>query len=238
MKILNIAGYQFVELSELTAWWETLLAFCQTNEIKGTIILSPEGINLNLAGIESNLHQLTDYLTSFPEFAQMQFKRSYSDNIPFKRLRVKIKRELTPVKQPGITLSYQPKYVSPKQLKAWLAEGKATLVDTRNQFEYQLGTFDNAIDLNMENFNEFPEAIKQLDPSLKKRPVVIFCTGGIRCEKAAPIMEQQGFSEVYQLHGGILDYFADCGDAHFHGSCFVFDQRVALNSNLQQCDQV
>lgn len=233
MDIVNIAGYRFVELTNLTTWWDQLRAFCEQAGLKGTITLSVEGININLAGNASQIEQFTTYLDTFSEFEGLKFKVSYSEKVPFRRLRVKIRQELIPVNQPRSTLSYQPKYVAPETLRDWLADGKVTMIDTRNEFEYQMGTFDGAVDMSLQNFRDFPEAAANLDNDLKEQPVVIFCTGGIRCEKAAPVMEQQGFKHVYQLEGGILEYFAACGDAHYHGTCFVFDNRVALNSELQ-----
>ena len=233
MRIVNVAGYRFVKLTNLTTWWEQLLSYGEQLHTKGTIILSSEGINVNLAGDDATIRQFTEYLTSFPELSGMQFKYSYSETIPFRRFRVKIKAELIPTDQPEITFSYQPKYLPPTQLCEWLATDSVTVIDTRNEFEYAIGTFDRAVNLHLTNFREFATAIQTLDAHLKEQPVVIFCTGGIRCEKAAPIMEQQGFQQVYQLEGGILNYFAECGTSYYHGKCFVFDDRIALNSRLQ-----
>jgi UPF0176 protein len=155
---------------------------------------------------------------------------------------VKIKREIIAFGVQGIAPGrYTSPRVSARQLKQWLDEGKPiTLLDTRNNFEVQTGSFDSAVAIGVEDFRDFPKAVSRLPASLKDRPVVSFCTGGIRCEKAAPYLEREGFSQVYQLEGGILKYFQDCGGAHFHGDCFVFDKRVALNpelnpSGLAQC---
>ena len=240
MSIVNIAGYKFIGLDESTLeeWRTQLLMFCQQRSLLGSITLSPEGINLNLAGELEAIDQAESFITSFSEFADLSFKRSFSETVPFRRLRIKFRAELTPTNRPGDAENFDAKYVLPKQFKQWMDDWKQnkkklTLIDTRNRFEKDIGTFDGAVDLDLVNFREFPEAIKQLDENLKKEPVVIFCTGGIRCEKAAPAMEAAGFEEVYQLHGGILDYFEECGDEHYDGSCFVFDHRETLDANLQ-----
>ena len=234
MQVVNIASYKFIALSELDEWREKLLAFCQANQILGTIILSEEGINLNLAARDTDISLFTHFLTQFDVFSDMRFKYSYSENVPFQHMKVKLKSELTPLEQPGISLNFKPKYIKPTRLAQLMKEKKVNLLDTRNRFEYALGTFDGAIDLNLTSFREFPAALAQLDDAAKKEPTVIFCTGGIRCEKAAPVMEAMGFEEVYQLEGGILDYFAECGqDQHYHGDCFVFDERIALDAKLQ-----
>ena len=157
MNIVNIAGYRFTGLTNITDWSQQLKSFCEQHLIRGTITLSAEGINLNLAGTLENIDAFTAYLCGFPEFSEMEFKRSYSETIPFRRLRVKLRNELIPVNQPGITFSFEPKYVTPTTLRDWIAEGKVTLIDTRNEFEYQIGTFDGAIDLHLTNFRDFPD---------------------------------------------------------------------------------
>lgn len=246
--IVNIAGYRFVTLERLAELKAEILAFCKAQQIKGTILLSHEGINVMLAGTEPAMQAFMHFLQAYPQFAGMEFKYSYCDEQPFQRTYVKLKKEIITMGQPEVEPAKHPApNVLPAQFKQWLDEGREVVViDTRNQYEYDVGTFKNALNLELEHFREFPEAIKQLDEEMKEKPVVVFCTGGIRCEKAAPYMLQQGFKEVYQLEGGILKYFEECGGAHYDGDCFVFDERVAVDSQLhptgailcKQCHQV
>ena len=161
-------------------------------------------------------------------------KQSFSAEVPFNRMLVKIKREIIAFEVPGVDPNqYTSRRLSPQQLKAWLDEGRRIcLLDTRNEFEVSVGTFKNAVALPVDDFRSFPAAAASLPEDFKDQTVVTFCTGGIRCEKAAPYLETEGFKHVYQLDGGILKYFAECGDAHFEGQCFVFDKRVALDPDL------
>jgi RluA family pseudouridine synthase len=159
---------------------------------------------------------------------------SVSERQPFNRMLVRIKREIIAFGVPGIApgLRTSPK-VAPQELKRWLDEGRPiTLLDTRNDYEVKLGTFKNALTLGLDHFRNFPAAVEDLPDDLKRRPLVMFCTGGIRCEKAGPYLEGIGFEQVFQLDGGILKYFDDCGSEHYDGECFVFDQRVGLDPNL------
>ncbi|GAB5405443.1 MAG: hypothetical protein Aurels2KO_36740 [Aureliella sp.] len=234
-QILNIAAYKFVELTDLDAMRSELKAVTDSLGLKGTILLSPEGINLFLAGKSPNVGRFLDSLRSWPQFADIETKDSYSDDQPFRRMLVRLKKEIIAFGVDGIEPA---KRTSPKlpakELKAWLDAGKKVrLLDTRNDYEFDLGTFRGAEKLDLDHFRDFPEAISQLPDDAKNEPLVMFCTGGIRCEKAGPLMEQAGFKEVYQLEGGILKYFEECGDAHYDGDCFVFDNRVALNANLE-----
>jgi len=169
-----------------------------------------------------------------PRFADLRFKRSVSAYQPFDRMLVKIKKEIITMRVPGVDPARQrAPVVAAKELKRWLDEGRdVVLLDARNAFEVDAGTFDNAVDLQLSSFGQFADAADRLDPSLKEKTIVTFCTGGIRCEKAAPVLIGKGFREVFQLDGGILQYFEECGAAHFKGRCFVFDQRVALDGNL------
>lgn len=240
--ISNINTYKFIPLDNLAELREELLAITQSLELKGTILLSPEGINVNLAGPPKSINTFISCFRQKPGFDDCHFKLSESDTIPFKKLLVKIKKEIITFHAPDIKPhEYTSPRISPSELKTWYEQGEDFVVlDTRNDFEVNFGTFKNAIHFNIKNFTEFQASIKQLDPTLKNKPIVTFCTGGVRCEKAAPLMEQEGFTEVYQLDGGILNYFEQCGDAFYKGDCFVFDERVALNaqnqpSSMQRC---
>ncbi len=162
-------------------------------------------------------------------FADLSFRESFSQSISFKRLKVKIKKEIITMNQPGIHPEQaRAPSISPQELKQWLDEKREViLLDTRNEFEVNYGSFNSAMHLGLKNFSEFPDAVKTLKCD---KPVVMFCTGGIRCEKAALSMFNQGFSEVYQLDGGILNYFSQVGQAHYQGGCFVFDDRVVVQA--------
>ena len=235
MSVINLAGYKFVSLDALNELKATLDRRCRELELKGTILLSFEGINIVLAGTEHATTQFQRLIQGDPRFAHLRFKRSRSAYQPFDHMRVKIKKEIITLRMADIDPSQdRAPAVASAELKRWLDEGReVVLLDTRNAFEVDAGTFDNALDLRLDSFGEFAEAADRLDPSLKDKTIVTFCTGGIRCEKAAPVLIAKGFRNVFQLDGGILQYFEECGDAHFKGRCFVFDQRVALDGNLQ-----
>ena len=237
-KTLNLAAYQFVTLAELRSLRARLLALCKSWDLKGTILLSHEGINLFVAGQPEKIHQLLAELRSWPGLTGLPVKFSETDHQPFRRMLVRLKKEIIAFGVEGINpaLRTSPK-LPPATLKQWLDEGRAiTLLDTRNDYEIKLGTFKNALPIGVEQFRDFPAAVGKLPAALKEQPIVMFCTGGIRCEKAGPFMEREGFKNVFQLEGGILKYFEECGGAHYDGECFVFDQRVGLDPNLQETE--
>ncbi len=232
---LNLAAYKFVALDDLHGRRKQLRRLATDLKLCGTILISPEGINLFIAGEEENAVHFLLQIRSETCFADLKVKKSWTDYQPFRRMLVKVKREIIAFGidsvRPEIRTS--PK-LSPEQLKAWLDEGKElTLLDTRNDYELELGTFDGAVDLQIHHFRDFPKAAEALPSETKEKPLVMFCTGGIRCEKAGPYLEQAGFKNVYQLDGGILNYFERCGGAHYDGDCFVFDHRVAVKPDLQ-----
>jgi UPF0176 protein len=233
--ILNIAAYKFTPMGELTELRRRLQTLCRELNLRGTILLSPEGINLFVAGQTPAVELLLADLRAEPELADLEEKRSWTDRQPFQRMLVKIKREIIPCGlesiQPAVHTSAK---LPAATLQQWLSDGKPlTLLDTRNDYEVQLGTFQGAQSLGIRHFRDFAEAVAQLPQETKQQPLVMFCTGGIRCEKAGPLMEQLGFDEVYQLEGGILKYFEECGGQHYQGDCFVFDQRVAVGPDLK-----
>lgn len=232
--VVNIAAYKFLPLHDLKSLRTRLQKLCAEAELKGSILLSPEGINLFVAGGEPQIDRLLAELRSWPGLADLQPKFSYTDHQPFRRMLVRIKKEIIAFGVPGIDPGRR---TSPKlaasQLKQWLDEGRPiTLLDTRNDYEIKLGTFKNALPIGVDHFRDFPEAVARLPEQLKEQTVVMFCTGGIRCEKAGPYMEQAGFKNILQLDGGILKYFEDVGGEHYQGECFVFDQRVGLDPKL------
>ena len=232
--IANIAAYKFVSLQDREVLRETLHQQCVRDGLKGTILLAPEGINLFIAGEKVAVEEFLALLHNDVRFADIEAKWSWSDFVPFKRLRVKLKNEIVTFRTPGIDPVAAPApTLSPAELKRWYDEGREfVIIDTRNDWEFQQGTFENAINPQLNNFCEFPKATPALE-ELKKKTVVTFCTGGIRCEKAAPLLQQQGFGDVYQLRGGILKYFEECGGAHWQGNCVVFDDRGAVDPQLR-----
>ncbi|MGB8339587.1 MAG: sulfurtransferase [Burkholderiales bacterium] len=236
MSIINIAAYKFVTLDDLPTLRETLKAQCLALNLRGTILIAPEGINMFLAGERANIEQFFIQLKSDLRLADLAAKESPSDEKPFNRMLVKIKKEIISMGMPEISPAIRrAPAIAPATLKQWLDEGReVVLVDTRNEYEIRLGTFHNALPIGVDTFRAFPRKAKQLDESLKNKTVVTFCTGGIRCEKAAPVLQNLGFKDVYQLDGGILKYFEVCGGAHYDGDCFVFDRRVALNPRLEE----
>ena len=238
LPIVNIAAYRFAPLQDMQALRAELLAFCNSQHLRGTILLSTEGINLFVAGEGAAVDSLLTRLRAIPGLEPLTAKYSYTATQPFRRMLVRIKREIIAFGVPGIDPSQRtsPK-ISPLQLKQWLDEGrKLTLLDTRNDYEVKLGTFENALPAGVGHFRDFPAAVAKLPEELKDETIVMFCTGGIRCEKAGPYMESQGFRNVLQLDGGILKYFEECGGAHYKGDCFVFDQRVGVDPSLHVSD--
>ncbi len=238
--IVNITAYRFVDLTDhwIRDVRKVLRERCEPLDLRGTIVLSPEGINLFVSGKAEAVADIQNVLSSFTPFGDMQYKVSYSAEHSFRRMLVKIKKQIIPFGLSHIRPADNPApRVQPFTLKKWLDEKRdVVLIDTRNDYEVELGTFEAAIDLNIRSFRSFPKAVSQLDDKLKQRPVVTFCTGGIRCEKAAPALKQLGFRRVYQLDGGILNYFEKCGGEHWDGECFVFDSRVALDPELEETD--
>jgi RluA family pseudouridine synthase len=234
--VTNIAAYKFATLSDLKTLRERLLGLCREWKLKGTILLSTEGINLFVAGDGKSIEKLMAELHSISGLEDLAPKYSENDHQPFSRMLVRIKKEIIAFGVEGIDPA---KRTSPKlpahTLKQWLDEGRAvTLLDTRNDYEVKLGTFHGAKVLDIENFKQFPDAVRAMPEGMKDEAIVMFCTGGIRCEKAGPFMEREGFQKIFQLEGGILKYFEEVGGAHYDGECFVFDQRVGVDPALHE----
>lgn len=237
---VNISAYKFISLDDTAGMRPRSQALCRQLDLKGTILLSPEGINLFLAGSRASIDRFLAWLRGDPRFADLQVKESYAVQQSFKRMLVKLKREIITMNHPLI----QPENgrapaVEPSTLKRWLDQGHddagkpLVMMDTRNGFEVDVGTFDDAIDYRIDKFSEFPAIIAAHKDELAGKTIVTFCTGGIRCEKAAIHMREIGYDSVYQLDGGILKYFEEVGGAHYSGDCFVFDRRTALNPKLE-----
>ncbi len=237
--ILNISAYKFVDIDEPQALREPWLARALDEGLRGTILLSPEGVNLFLAGPESSVRAFVGFMHQDARFADIAPKESWSDTQPFQRMLVKCKREIIRMNHPTIRpAGGRAPSVRADTVKRWLDQGHddqgrpVVTLDTRNAFEVDAGAFDGAIDWRITRFSEFPAAAQAHRAELEGKTVVSYCTGGIRCEKAAIYLREIGLESVYQLEGGILKYFEEVGGAHYRGDCFVFDERVALAPDL------
>ena len=236
-KYLNVAFYKFVHFPNYTSFQSKILNFCVERNIKGTILLAEEGINVAAAGTKKNIYELLNFLKTDNRFSDITHKESYSEEIPFHRMRVKLKKEIVSLGQPNINPSNRSGIrVDPKNWNILLADTDVVLVDARNDYEYQIGTFKNAISPKTTNFREFPAFIKEKLNTKKNKKIAIFCTGGIRCEKASSYMLSKGFENVYQLNGGILKYMdeIETDKSLWEGECFVFDSRVSVDSELAE----
>lgn len=239
MKYTNVAFYYFFSPpGPLEKTRVTVKEYCLERDFRGTVILAPEGINLMVAGEAEKISEFEDYLRAMIGKDDLFFKHSYSDYQPFTRMIVRAKQQCIPVDFPGVKPDmFDATHLPPEELNKWYEENKDfVILDTRNEFEFNIGTFENAKQLNIENFRDFEKNIDKCPEDWKDKPLVTFCTGGIRCEKAVPILKEHGFKQIYQLDGGILNYFEKVGGAHYQGDCFVFDKRVALNSQLEETD--
>jgi UPF0176 protein len=238
--ILNISAYKFVPLDDTATLCERLRSRALKAQLKGTILLAEEGINLFLAGAEGDVRGFVDALRQDPRFADLAPKESWSAAQPFRKMLVKVKREIIRMNHPTIRpADGRAPAVSAGTVKRWLDAGvdddgrPVVTLDTRNAFEVDHGSFEGAIDWRIHKFSEFPDALLAHRADLQDKTVVSFCTGGIRCEKAAIFMREAGLEHVYQLEGGILKYFEEVGGAHYQGGCFVFDEREALGADLR-----
>ena len=240
MPVVNISCYKFVTLGDREALRADLKARCDALEIKGTILLAPEGINVFLAGTRAAIDAIVAHLRSDARFADLAPKESLSAGPPFRRMRVRLKREIITMNMPLIRPEAgRAPAVAAARLKKWLDRGTddegrpVVMLDTRNDYEVAAGTFEDAVDYGIGVFSEFPPRLAAHLGDFAGKTVVSFCTGGIRCEKAAIHMQRIGVERVYQLEGGILKYFEEVGGAHYRGDCFVFDEREAVSADLQ-----
>lgn len=241
MTTLNVAAYRFVGIEDVPALRERLQTRAEALGLKGTILLAREGINLSLAGAPAPVRSFMTELRADPRFAEMEQKESWSERPPFRKMLVKERAEIIRMAHPAIRpdASGRAPAVDAPTLKRWLDRGHddagrpIVLVDTRNGYEVDQGSFEGALDWRLQCFTDFPAALAAHRGALAGKTVVSFCTGGIRCEKAAILMREQGLTDVFQLEGGILRYFEVVGSAHYQGSCYVFDRRRALDAALQ-----
>ncbi len=234
-QFLTAALYKFVSLPDYQALQKPILTFCVDHNIKGTLLLALEGINGTIAGKPEDIHAVLNYLRQDSRFSDLEHKESYADNHPFYRMKVKLKKEIVTMGVAGVNPNnVVGTYVKPEDWNALISDPDVILLDTRNDYETHIGTFKGAIDPKTTTFREFPAFVEQNLDKTKNKKVAMFCTGGIRCEKASSYMKQQGFEEVYHLQGGILKYLESVPkeESLWEGECFVFDQRVGVKHGL------
>lgn len=237
--IVVAALYKFTRFSDFEQYRQPILNTMLDNDVKGTLLIASEGINGTISGSRQGIDNVLEYLRSIEAIGNFEFKESYTNEQPFYRTKVKLKKEIVTMGVEDIDpLQSVGRYVKPSEWNALISDPEVILIDTRNDYEVQIGTFQNAVNPNTETFREFPDYVaKELDPS-KHKKVAMFCTGGIRCEKSTAFMRQQGFEEVYHLEGGILKYLEEvpASESMWQGDCFVFDNRVSVNHNLEKGD--
>jgi UPF0176 protein len=243
--ILNISAYKFAALNDTAHWRESIRSQAHAHALKGTVLLADEGINLFLAGTESDVRAFLAWLIAHEVFEALIVKESWSDAVPFRKLLVKVKAEIIRMNHPTIRPHDQrAPAVDAKTLARWLDAGvddaglEVITLDTRNAFEVDHGRFRGAHDWRIGKFSDFPKALIEHRAELEGKTVVSYCTGGIRCEKAALLMAEAGVANVLQLDGGILKYFEETGGKHFDGECFVFDERALLDGTLAPAGSV
>jgi len=231
----NVSAYKFTEMLDFEQMRAPLKKICDYHNLMGTILLSPEGINFVLSAARDRIDAFVDHIRTDERFEDIWIKYSESEECAFRKMNVRLKKEIISMGDPSIIPhEFTGAKIDPLEFKSWIDQGKElTILDTRNDYEIRLGTFENAVDFDIGSFRQFPQAVANCDLP-KDKPLVMFCTGGIRCEKASAVMLNQGFQEVYQIQGGILNYFEQTNGAHWNGECFVFDRRVGLDGNLQE----
>jgi len=240
LDVLNIAGYKFEPLSDIDSLVREFQSVCDDLGLKGSVYLSPNGINFSLAGSEEAIGQYLLFMEQDKRFLNIPLKKTYSETQPFRRMKVRPKKEIISLGRDDINpRELTGDYITPKELYAMYENNEDVIVlDTRNEYETRVGLFENAVDLQLDTFRDFPDAIEQLPEEYKEKQIVMYCTGGIRCEKASAVMLKAGFSDVKQLEGGVLDYFKETGGKYWNGDCFVFDERVALDTNLKETEYI
>ncbi|UCU93121.1 rhodanese-related sulfurtransferase [Hydrogenophaga taeniospiralis] len=237
-RYLTAALYKFVDLPDFEALREPLQACCEAHQVKGTLLLASEGINGTIAGLVPGVRAVLAHLRADPRLATLQHKEAWAHKPPFLRMKVRLKKEIVTLRVPGLDPNKTVgQYVKPQDWNALVADPDVLLIDTRNDYEVAIGSFQGAINPNIKTFTELP-AWLDAQPALqgeKKPRVAMFCTGGIRCEKSTALMKMHGFEEVYHLEGGILKYLEEVPpeQSTWEGECFVFDERVSVGHGLQ-----
>ena len=240
LEFLNVAGYKFEPLENLDSVIPEFQNKCDELSLKGSVYLSPNGINFSIAGTEADIDTYIEFMEEDARFKDIPLKKTFSKTQPFRRMKVRLKKEIISLGRDDINPSeLTGNYISPKELFEMYEKKEDVIVlDTRNEYETRVGIFENAIDLQLDTFRDFPSAIETLPEEYKDKQIVMYCTGGIRCEKASAVMMKAGFSDVKQLEGGVLDYFKETGGAYWNGDCFVFDERVALDKELNETEYI
>jgi UPF0176 protein len=234
---LVAALYKFVTLPEFEALQVPIHKVCDENGVKGTLLLASEGINGTVAGTEGGIYALLSFLHSMDEFSDLNHKESWAEEMPFQRMKVRLKKEIVTMGVPGTDpQKIVGTYVKPGEWNDLISDPDVVLVDTRNDYEVGIGTFKGAIDPKTTNFRDFPDWVQRNHNVLNKPKVAMFCTGGIRCEKSTAYMKEQGYEDVYHLEGGILKYLEEVPkeESMWEGECFVFDDRVSIKHGLEE----
>ena len=240
LEFLNVAGYKFEPLENLDSLIPEFQNKCDELGLKGSVYLSPNGINFSIAGTEIDIETYIKFMEEDSRLRDIPLKKTFSKTQPFRRMKVRLKKEIISLGRDDINpRELTGDYISPKKLFEMYEKKEDIIVlDTRNEYETRVGLFENAIDLQLDTFRDFPSAIETLPEEYKDKQIVMYCTGGIRCEKASAVMMKAGFSDVKQLEGGVLDYFKETGGAYWNGDCFVFDERVALDKELKETEYI
>ena len=238
--VTNIAGYKFEHIKNPVDLISVYQKKCEELGLKGTMLISKNGINFSLAGTQQATDAIITFLEEDNRFLNIPLKVTYSETQPFRRMKVRLKKEIISLGRDDIDpRELTGEYVTPQELLSIYENDEDVVVlDTRNEYETRVGLFENAVDLQLDTFRDFPKAIEQLPEEYKDKQIVMYCTGGIRCEKASAVMIKAGFSDVRQLEGGVLDYFKETDGAYWNGDCFVFDERVALDKDLNETEYV
>ena len=237
-EILVAALYKFVEIDDLLFLQNNLYKICEENNIMGTILIADEGINGTISGKHNEIKETISSLTSDNRFSNIEIKYSSTDKQPFHRMKVRLKKEIVTIGLPEINPNKKVgTYVKPDDWNDLISDPNVVVIDTRNKYETKIGSFQNALDPETSSFREFPDWVKKFKSSKENanKKIAMFCTGGIRCEKASSLMKEEGFEDVYHLQGGILKYLEtiDKENSLWNGECFVFDQRVCLTDELE-----
>ena len=240
LKISNITGYKFIPITDRKSLQGKIQKHSNKLGLKGTVLISEKGLNFSIAGEHKAIQDFIKFLRSDKRFSEIDIKTTYNEYQPFRKMLVRIKKEIISMGIDEIDPStFTGEKITPKELQDKLNNNEdIVLLDTRNEYEVRLGTFEDAVDLNLDSFRDFPNKIMSLDQKMKNKEIVMFCTGGVRCEKASALMLKNGFKNVKQIDGGVIKYFEDTGGSYWNGDCFVFDDRVALDKNLNETDYI
>lgn len=239
--VVVAALYHFARLPDHKALQAPLADLCDRSDVRGTLLLAREGVNGTIAGSRAGIDAVLAHLRAVPELAQLEHKESTAHKMPFRRMKVRLKNEIVTMGVPDIDpLEGVGAYVDPKDWNALISDPDTIVIDTRNDYEVGIGTFKGAVNPETSTFREFPDWVEKAGIEDKSKPIAMFCTGGIRCEKATAFMRARGYENVYHLKGGILKYLENVPEEEslWQGSCFVFDERVAVTHGLREGDEI